>query len=201
LETFDFLFVFKLCCGKREKAELRKSKKHQSIRFLTTNEKERYLDYMIGHKTDKSDIDSINFNSENHLISVIENVETVKYFKEFCGLEWSSENIICYIKLKEWYLLTDLEKKINMAEVIINSFIEPESTFEINISHDSRDFVLNKSNNLSVNIDVIFINLETELIAVMMDTWSRFIVSNSFKKMQKELSKKNFLKEIGLDSH
>jgi hypothetical protein len=199
LETFDFLYPCKLCCRKK-KTDIRKSKKHQSIRFLTTNDKEKYLNYMINNVVDDADIDSFNFNTENHLISVLENVETIQYFKEFCGLEWSSENIICYIKFKEWLLITDLDKKIESAQVIIHSFIETKSLFEINISFESRDSILKKAINLSSNIDIIFSDLEKELLSIMIDTWSRFVHSHNFKRMQKELSKKNFLKDIGLDS-
>lgn len=174
----NFIQTFNFCCCCQRK----KNTKNYPAGYLEID-KQKYLYEITNEEKNHK------FYNEAYLKSVLENPISNNYFYEFCKTEWSTENIILWAKLKE-YKTIDTEGKLKMNLYIVENFIDNGSPFEVNISAEKKLFIINNKEALKSETNIyIFDDILLEIEKNLLDTWTRFVDSNLFIKMQKDLLK------------
>jgi hypothetical protein len=188
IQTFDFFYF----CRKKKIFD-------SDLEMIKDLDKILYLKYMIfpTRYLNLENKDTYNFETTKHFYSILENKDSYGYFMDFCKSEWSTENMVCFLSIKKIKNGKNT-KKMKMIDELIKVHIQPNSVMELNLpSKLKKNLLKNYTDGVDMNEGIN--SLESELIFIMQDSYSRFLISKYFSKMQKDLQKIYFVQEIGIE--
>lgn len=115
-----------------------------------------------------------------------------QYFKKFCQMEYSAENINFYEMFLEYKQLKTVEDRYKMMQTLYDDFLLDSAPFQINVNKKlikEVDNVLKQKGTQEASLTPTpesFDNLMNEVNLVLLDTYSRFKVSELFHDMVEE---------------
>jgi hypothetical protein len=125
------------------------------------------------------------------LLLVLEDPMLREEFKTFTKNEFSLENLLCYDDILLYEKLTSEDERKSKAEEIKTLYLTGESLREVNIRNAASLVKKIEEGNIS---DELFSPTKNELMANMVDTYSRFILDSVVENLQeKQILLKNFV--------
>ncbi|KAJ5079683.1 electron carrier/ protein disulfide oxidoreductase [Anaeramoeba ignava] len=137
---------------------------------------------------------SFDENSENpfkDLTSVLNNPQTVEYFREFLVEHFNQENLLLYIEIEKFKKLSENSDKVDeFAKNIYEKFIKQDSIFEIEMNPKKRNEISDLISTQKIPL-TIFNELQENIYNILeQNFWSAFINSNIYKLLRIRYQKK-----------
>ena len=123
------------------------------------------------------------------------------YFRRFLESEFASESLSCYEQVQFYKSLCnekndEASNRVQVAYEIFATFVDPNSTFPINIT---MELVRQVESGISLGRADLFDSIEKQLKISMMDSFLRFKISQDYKNMMNSIKKKRkLLDEFGI---
>eukprot|EP01080_Neovahlkampfia_damariscottae_P000120 gene120-4366_t len=124
---------------------------------------------LVSKKVKKSDIDNL-----------FDDKDLEKLFVDFAAMEYSSENVICFMDIRKFNELTEYKEKIELAHSMKSLYFNGmTSEFEVNIGGSTiKKFDQKLSDE---NLDDLFHDIEPQIRMNLSDTYSRFMMSFEYQ--------------------
>jgi hypothetical protein len=112
-------------------------------------------------------------------------------FEAYCHSEMSTENIKAFFDLQKFSELRDADNKRQMTKTIYYKYIQPNATMEVNIPQPVKSKIraaIEKLDSDGIVPENIFEDFEYEVVVNLTDTFSRFMLSEQYKKLRRRSS-------------
>ena len=123
---------------------------------------------------------------------VLNDERSLKYFKIYASREYSVENIILFEEIQIYKTLDENKRKIRSKQMM-EIFFQKDSIHEINTSNRFIKVLERRIKEEDFSIDLFDIVLYDVIQNNLMDTFSRFQISELHEEMKRKTQKKYFL--------
>ena len=153
------------------------SSKSENLQYLTPNRKSLKI---------------LNEGGITELEYVLKDERSLKYFKIYASREYSVENIILFEEIQIYKTLVENKRKIRSKQMM-EIFFQKDSIHEINTSNRFIKVLERRIKEEDFSIDLFDIVLIDVIQNNLMDTFSRFQISELHEEMKRKTQKKYFL--------
>jgi hypothetical protein len=145
----------------------------------------RFITKLLSKKT----VDEKTLSRSDLMLRVLSHPKGKELFEAYCTSELSIENVKAYYDLKTYQELTQKEKKEYMCRVIYYKYVQSNALMEVNMANSTRTALKSAIETLdSQNLDTIFDELIIEIRSNLTDTFTRFQVTEGYRKFKRRSS-------------